>query len=258
MAACKVCKEPLILVLEPEEGEETLSYPDDLELQCQCNFHCFPLSTTNRQCLLDQSTEVLASMKCPVCKSSLVSLDAGGSSSSAATASPGAILTTYANEGGIQRGLDILPDLKEEAYITAYPEARPARAVQVMCAEGDISGIVELLQSVSEDMEESQIADMLRYRDPFSCGSTALHLAVENSQEETVWLLLWIASQLPTDHFPEAARLDAESLGLQRSTAAIGGDIRSVRNEAGQTAADMASTIGGVWAPFTLNGVFDP
>lgn len=39
-AACKVCDEPLVLVVEAEEeGEETLSYPDDLELQCKCRFH---------------------------------------------------------------------------------------------------------------------------------------------------------------------------------------------------------------------------
>ena len=181
-----------------------------------------------------------------------------GASSSSLPAQPQNLPTTYTNEGGVQQGLDILPDLKEEAYIIENPEARPARALQLMCAKGDVTGTLDLLHKVSREMDELQIARLLRYQDPFAAGATALHLAVENFREESAWLLLWIASQLPADEFPEAARKDAESVSLQRSMAAIGDDIRLLRNEAGQTAGDVARTLGIIWAPFIQTGVLDP
>ena len=111
-----------------------------------------------------------------------------------------------------------------------------------MCAKGGVTGTLDLLQKVSREMDEPQIARLLRYKGPFAAGATALHLAVENFQEESAWLLLWIPPQLPADEFPEAARKDAESVSLQRSMAAIGDDIRLLKNEAGQTAGDVART----------------
>lgn len=207
-----------------------------------------------RQCLLDQATHVLSTYQCPSCGSSMAPIASGGSSSMPSCES---IYTNYTNEGGTQKNLDILPDLKEEAYIETHPEARPARALHVMCAEGDVEGVVKLLQDVSDDMEKNQLANMLRYQDPFAGGATALHIAIENFREDVAWLLLWIASSLPSDRFPEAARRDAASIDLQRSTAFIGGDIRAVKNESGQTTGDLARIIGGIWIPFVSSGVFD-
>lgn len=207
-------------------------------------------------------------MACPTCKSSLRPSTTEGSSSSSSAAhaadprQPLAIPTTYTNEGGVQHGLDILPDLREEAYVVAHPEARPARAMHVMCAEGDVAGLLELLQNVEGGFSGSdvagQIAGMIRYQDPFASNVTGLHVAVENFNEEIAWLLLWIASQLPTEKFPEQARQDAEAVGLGRSTAAEGEDIRWIKNEAGRTPGDIARNIGGVWTLLIAKGIFDP
>ena len=49
----------------------------------------------------------------------------------------------YHNEGGLQENLDIFPLIREEAYLSGNPSARPARAYLTMCSEGDITGIIE-------------------------------------------------------------------------------------------------------------------
>jgi hypothetical protein len=159
------------------------------------------------------------------------------------------VLTRYHNEGGIQENLDIFPLIKEEAYLSANPSARPARAYMIMCAEGDVGGIVELLNAIEEDSDEGDIspAELLRHQDPLDGGKTGLHVAVEKSQQDVVWLLLWVASEFPTWGFPEEVANVAQAMGAGRETAR-GPDIRSLRDEQGRTAEDVARSMGDTWA----------
>lgn len=170
------------------------------------------------------------------------------------------ILTRYTNEGGVQDDLDILPLITEEAYLEANPSARPARAFMHMCSQGDVSGIFELLQTVEEDHEDGEQdsmspADLLRYQDPLDGMKSAIHLAIENSKQEIVWLLLWLASDVPADKFPEEAIRVAESVNASRESAATGVDIRSLRNTQGQTASTVANAMGGTWTALLQSGI---
>jgi hypothetical protein len=208
----------------------------------------------HRQCLMDEAESVISFASCPTCHTSLAA--AAGSS----TASPG-IPVTYSNEGGIQENLDIFPNLKEEAYLASNPEARPARAYLTFCSEGDIINIIEMLRDFGENdegEEEGQAvspAQILRYQDPLNGQKSALHVAVENGQADVVWTLLWLASSLPDEAFPHEALGLAQSVGASRTFAQDGQDIRSLRNENGQTAADLAQQIGGQWEYFLAKGL---
>lgn len=164
-----------------------------------------------------------------------------------------AILVKYANEGGIQEDLDILPSITEEAYLEAHPEARPARALHVMCAEGDVAGIVELLRDIHDEVED--LGAFVRYQDPLAEMTSGLHLAIKNSQEETVWLLLWLAATIPDDGFPSPARHVAQSLGIGRLQVTVEGDIRGLRDGRGRSAADLAQEIQGPWVVLLEAGV---
>jgi len=172
------------------------------------------------------------------------------------------ILARYHNEGGIQSNLDILPLITEEAYLAANPDKRAARAFMTMCAEGDVSGIVELLKNVSneaemdeDDEEEGSMTphEIVRWQDPLSSGNTGLHVALEKGQEEVVWLLLWLGSGLETSEFPEVVVEAAKQMQAER----LGGaeDIRGLRDEAERTPADVARQMGSVWAGLVGAGV---
>lgn len=165
-----------------------------------------------------------------------------------AVAPGSAIPTRYVNEGGIQDNLDILPTITEEAYLVAHPEARPARAYHVMCTEGDLDGIVELLRDLNDEFngDTVQLGHVLRYRDPLAGGISALHLAVQHDHEEIAWLLLWLVSSLDTSVFPDHARHVAASWQIQRLDTA-GDDIRALRTDAGLSAGDIARSKGGRW-----------
>ena len=121
--------------------------------------------------------------------------------------------------------------------------------MHVVCAEGDVAGIVELLQAIEEDSDEGDMspAEVLRYQDPLDGMKTGLHVAVEKSQQEAVWALLWLASEVPTSAFPEEVTRDAQSMGSSRQTTQ-GPDIRGLRTSSGKSAADVAETMGGTWA----------
>jgi hypothetical protein len=256
MATCRVCDEPLLLEVEDEEGEgELQSIPDDVELPCGCHFHW--------QCLLDQSSEIAMSLKCPSCQNQIAANAAGPSVTNPFrhAASGVNILTRYTNEGGVQENLDILPSITEEAYLSANPEARPARAYHVMCSEGDVDGIVELLRDADQgngDEPSLSPAQLIRYQDPIGNMKSGLHLAVENAQEEVVWLLLWIASPLATEVFPEAAVSAASSMGLQRPTTAREDDIRLLQDDSGRTAEAIASAMDGLWLVMSEAGALHP
>lgn len=151
--------------------------------------------------------------------------------------------------------LDVLPLIREEAYLDANPAARPARAFMTMCGEGDVTGIVELLKAIDEDPDEDDMstAELLRYQDPLDGMKTGLHAAVEKSQVESVWLLLWLASDFPTTSFPDEVIRAAEGMGAGRETAQ-GPDIRCLRDEQNRTAEELASSMGDTWTGLLATG----
>lgn len=170
------------------------------------------------------------------------------------------VLTKYHNEGGIQVDLDVLPLIKEEAYLVANPAARPARAFMTMCSEGDVGGIIELLKAIEEDEDDDEgsmsSAELLRYQDPLDGMKTGLHIAIEKSREEAVWLLLWLASSVPTAAFPAEVSQASQAMGQGRDTAR-GPDIRGLRDEQERTARDIAATMGNTWAGFLATGLLE-
>ncbi|KAI0597328.1 hypothetical protein F4775DRAFT_593459 [Biscogniauxia sp. FL1348] len=262
-ATCKACRDPLVLEVEDEEGanDGSQSVPDDLELSCGCHFHW--------QCLLDQSLEVSLSLKCPSCDAQLATNAAGPSASNQFfhVSSAVTIPTRYTNEGGIQENLDILPALTEEAYLEANPEARRARAFHVMCSEGDVGPIIDLLRKAEQPDDDDggggfptmSPAKLLRYQDPLANMRSALHVAIDAAQEEIVWLLLWLASPLRTAAFPESARHAAGAIGLQRpAVVAPQEDIRALTDSRGRTAEAFAAEKGGPWEALVQAGVLRP
>ncbi|KAI0383224.1 hypothetical protein F5Y04DRAFT_250876 [Hypomontagnella monticulosa] len=256
MAACKVCEQPLTLELDNDDGsDEPQLIPDDLELTCGCHYHW--------QCLLDQAAELAISLQCPSCDTGLAANVAGPSSTNQylPSAHGASILTRYTNEGGVQENYDILPAITEEAYLEANPEARPARAYHVMCSEGDVGGIVELLRDAEQaDADEPMMnsSQLIRYQDPLGNSKTGLHLAVEKGQEEVIWLLLWIASTLPTDAFPEPAVQTAQAMGIQRPSTLASEDIRALTDNQGRTAEAVAAQLGGIWSHIVESGILHP
>jgi hypothetical protein len=152
------------------------------------------------------------------------------------------VLTRYHNEGGVQDSLDVLPLIVEEAYLEANPAARPARAFMTMCAEGDVAGIVELLKAIEEDHDDEDMspAHLVRYQDPLDGMIIGLHVAVEKNQQEVLWLLLWLASDIPTSAFPQEVIHLTETMGAERYPN-TGTDIRRLKDEQERTAEDIAS-----------------
>jgi hypothetical protein len=255
-AVCKICEDPLVVEVEAEDDENASpqTVPDDLEIACGCHFHW--------QCFLDQSSDVSSSLKCPSCQTLLAENSAGPSATSSfSRATSGvSIMTKYTNEGGIQEGLDIMPSITEEAYLEANPEARPARAFHVMCGEGDVGGIVDLLQDIYQDGGEPglPLAQLIRYQDPLANMKSGLHLAIEQGQEEIVWLLLWIASPLRTDVFPGSLREIAQAMGLQRPVISPSEDIRALKDEQGRMAEAIAAEQEGPWVTLLQANVLQP
>lgn len=216
---------------------------------------------------MDEAASILSTLQCPTCHSDLIGGTGsqqrpGGSSSSSSTNNNNnnnynsEVLVRYTNEGGIQEGLDIMPSFKEEAYLQVHPEAAPARAFHVMCAEGDIDGAFELLYHASEQVPD--VGAMVRYQDPLSGMKSGLHLAVEHQHEGVVWLLLWLSSHVPLDAFPADARHAAESLGLGRLSIGPGEDIRALQDDRGKTAAEVAGEVNGCWLSLVETGLLNP
>ncbi|KAK0109024.1 hypothetical protein ONS96_002858 [Cadophora gregata f. sp. sojae] len=279
MPICKSCEQPLVLELDPESFDEETSSsvgeassaPDDLLLRCGCHFHW--------QCLLDESPQIALDLACPACQNSIVSTRPGPSATNSIVppASPlPQVITRYHNEGGLQENLDILPLITEEAYLDANPAARPARAFMseslhlvissyrylvinsdcsAMCGEGDVTGVVELLKALQEEPDEGDMspAELLRFQDPLDGMKTGLHVAIERSQQEAVWLLLWLASSLETDAFPDEVTRAAESLEVGRETVGTA-DIRALRDEQARNAEEVAAEMGDLWAEFLAGG----
>ncbi|EOO01723.1 putative ring finger-like protein [Phaeoacremonium minimum UCRPA7] len=235
---CKACENDLILQVHEDEDDpssETLSFPDDLELPCGCHFHW--------QCVMDDAAQIAVSLKCPSCDAYLPANQAGPSATNTVfhVSQGQRIPARYTSEGGVQDNYDILPEITEEAYLEAHPEARPARAFHVMCAEGDVGGVVDLLKGAAEEGADPDA--ILRYQDPLSENKSALHLAVEKQQEEIVWLLLWLASSLHESNFPAEAIAAAQAMGVEQRGS--GSDIRLLKDSEGRNAKEYALRVGG-------------
>ncbi|KAK2609350.1 hypothetical protein QQS21_002131 [Conoideocrella luteorostrata] len=254
MSLCKACEEPLVIRLDDDADdastEVAVTVPDDLELRCGCHFHW--------ECLMDEASSVALTLKCPSCESYLPTNEPGPSSTNhfRESSDSAAIFAQYSNEGGVQKDLNIMDSLTEEAYVQTHPEARPARAFHVMCSEGDIAGIIDLLHDASH--EGSDVGSIVRYQDPLAEMKSGLHLSVENQQEEIVWTLLWLSSTVPTESFPELVRKTAEEVGLGRLNVDADGDIRGLRDYQGRTAETVAKQNPGVLSVLLDAGALTP
>lgn len=256
MATCKVCDEPLLVPVDDEDDEGPSSstpqtVPDDLQLPCGCHYHW--------QCCLDQASHIALNLTCPSCDAHLVSNTTGPSVTNPVyhiSQNQPAIVCRYESDGGVEENYNILPTLTEEAYLESHPGERRSRAFLTMCGEGDVLGAVELLRDAASDGED--VRAIVLYQDSLGNGRSALHMAIEKSQEEAVWLLLYLASpKVSLDSFPQEALTAAQSLGLDRMSPS-GTDIVSLRDEAGASAEDYAKEMPGTWNRLVLAGVLRP
>ncbi|KAL8999785.1 MAG: hypothetical protein Q9169_001458 [Polycauliona sp. 2 TL-2023] len=247
MSQCVACGKPLTLEIDPEEEDEYeqdtaasgTTVPDSVELTCGCYFHW--------QCLLDAYEMV----QCPSCAKDV---------SSHSSSREEQVLCKLNNEGGLQEGFDILPILKEESYLKAFPEERKCRAFLEFCAEGDVGAILELINDdnggdeedvgMSDEGEAIKTIDVLRYQDPMGSLSTGLHVAISNGREEIVWLLLFIASSLELRFFPQDVLEAARTLGAIREEQTGKVDIRILEDSHHLTAENLAQKLGGMWEPW--------
>lgn len=195
---------------------------------------------------MENASAVISNTNCPSCNKNI---------SSSSTPGGPAILVRYMNEGGLQDGLDILPSIREEAYLEANPDAAPARAFHVMCSEGDLDGLVELLYHAGDQVPD--LGAMIRYQDPLSSMKSGLHLAVENRQEGVAWLLLWLSSTVSTDVFPVEAKQKVESIGLGRLEVDSSTDIRGLLDSRGRTAAALSAELGSPYLRLADLGLLD-
>ncbi|PHH74569.1 hypothetical protein CDD82_4876 [Ophiocordyceps australis] len=238
--ACKACREALVIhVGDEEQGEEVTTVPDNVTLGCQCHYHW--------ECLMEQASAMMASLKCPSCHTHLPDKPV------MASISETSIYALYSNEGCQDEEVDLLPSIKEEAYLQENPQARPARALHVMCSEGDVEGIVEMLQHVNGNATD--IGAILSYQDPLANMKSGLHMGLENGRRDVVWLLLWLGSAADGDRFPVSVKQTAELMGLGRLDVQAGKDLRELRDGEGRLAQDVARQNPEVWSALLETGV---
>ncbi|KAK3617115.1 hypothetical protein LTR56_025521 [Elasticomyces elasticus] len=251
MALCAHCSKPLTISVQPDSDDEQEdptngsmdvdsdeTVPDDVHLPCGDHFHW--------ECLL----EAYEYTTCPKCNRSIVSSPPGSSSNSEPEER---IIVNLNNEGGLQEQIDILPILKEESYLRAYPEERKSRAFLEFCAQGDHRGIAALLNSCiagdddDDDEPTKSPEEILRYQDPLNNNSSGLHVACANGHREVAWLLLLLASEYPELEFPALVYQEAAALGVMREEQTGKVDIRSLKDTNGRTAEDVAREVGVIW-----------
>ena len=187
---------------------------------------------------------------CPRCERPLITTTETGEEQ---------LLCDLKNEGGLQEGLDILPILTEESYLKAYPEERKCRAFLEFCGEGDVEAIVNLLKDVEgEDEVEAEDGgertstaardiDILRYQDPIGSMRSGLHVAIQNEQEEVVWLLLYLASGLDLDKSPGQMLMATHDSGIRPEDRRPEPDIRTLENAEGITPGLLARSMRTSW-----------
>ncbi len=163
------------------------------------------------------------------------------------------LLCNMSNEGGVQKGLDILPLLTEEVYLKSRPKERRCRAFLEFCREGDIEAIASVLRD-EEDEGTSPTTDVLRYQDPTGSLVSGLHVAVQAEKPEVVWLLLLLASNLDLGYVPPELHQALGSFGLMKQDQTGKMDIRSLTDADGKTAAQLAASIGGIWSDWIRSG----
>jgi len=254
MAGCAHCSQPLVLSKQGDGSQPAQEIPDDLTLPCGCHLHW--------ECLIEEAEEVAISLKCPVCQTYLAANQPGPSATNAVwPAMQGVkVPVSYHSEGGVQEDYDILPDLTEEAYLVSHPEALDARAFLTMVQEGDVLGLMDLLSGAPHEdgIDDSALSfnTLLRWQNPLGGNKGALHIAVEEDQEDTFYLLLFLASRLPESAFPRALLVSAQQSGITRPPVCPDPDIRSLRDANGETAEDYARRIGGSWGWLAETGIF--
>lgn len=254
---CKVCEEPLLVPVEDSDDEgqpgpsssTANTVPDDLEFPCGCHYHW--------QCVLDQSSHIAIHLTCPSCDAHLVSNNAGPSVTNPifhTSQNPTAILCRYSSDGGVEENYNILPVLTEEAYLENHPAERRSRAFLTMCAEGDVLGAVDLLKDAASEGDD--VKNIVLYRDTLAGGKSALQIALEKTQEEAVWLLLYLASpRMPTEAFPDEALAAAMSMDVDRMPAGGAQDITELRDDEGHSALDYARAMAPTWDHLVHAGV---
>lgn len=248
---CSSCNDPLVVVVDASDDEDDeqmtigkkapKTLPDDVHLHaCGHHFHW--------QCLI----EAFSVTSCPTCNTDLLS-----SPASASTETKGQVLCDLTNEGGQQSGIDILPQLQEEGYLKTFPEERKQRAFLEFCRQGDLEAVLGVLGDDGGDEESEDLhlaVDVLRYQDQLHGMQSALHAAVSSGSQEVVWVLLYLASELPLDQFPADLLAEAEGMGLPRNEDPTKADIRSLKDKNGRTAEQEAAAMGGVWTDWIGKG----
>ncbi|PHH63089.1 hypothetical protein CDD81_6334 [Ophiocordyceps australis] len=245
---CKACDEALVIrVGDEEQGEEVTTVPDNVTLGCKCHYHW--------ECLMEQASAMMASLKCPSCHTYLPDKPVLPSNSSPVPPPvlEASIYALYSNEGCHDENVDLLPSIKEEAYLQKNPEARPARALHVMCTEGDVQGMIEMLHDL--DGQETDIGSILSYQDPLSNMKSGLHLALENGRQDVAWILLWMGSAADVNRFPVNVRQTAELMGLGRLDVHPRKDLRELKDGQGRLAQDVARQNPEVWTALLETGV---
>lgn len=174
------------------------------------------------------------------------------------------IVCNLDNEGGMQEGIDILPLLVEASYLKAYPEDRKGRAFVEFAAEGDAMAMLGMLAEDDGDEEGdgqrqgTADTEVVRYQDPLGGMNSALHVAVVNDCEVVAWLVLWLASGLEDGVFPAEVVQRAQEMEILRPSLMGKGDIRSLRNSEGRTAAQLAKERGELWRRWIDAGWLEP
>ena len=249
--ACVGCHNPLGFLAEADDYDEEMggtsnpgkgSYiDDDVHLRCVCHFHwsvtmcgiIFMLTDdiVYRECLL----EGYIVGDCPNCGKNLITRLESGEEQ---------LLCDLKNEGGLQQELDILLLMNEEVHLKTFPEERKCQAFLDLCGEGDVRAIIELLRDSDED--ESLLVDVLRYQDPIATGNSALHVAIQNDQEDVVW------------HFPPQVWNAINTASITKEDQMGKPDIRGLKDAGGKTAEQRATETGSRWINLLNSGVLSP
>ena len=206
------------------------------------------LITCGRECFIEGYTIT----QCPNCSKEISSLSTQGHQQ---------VLCTVRSEGGEEKNFDILPAATEEAYLRTYPEERRGHAYLQFCREGDIDAIVQLMRDADEaDAEEEEDdLDIVAYSGRTEeLSGTGLHVAVRYGREEVAWLLLAVASTLDWSKFPSAVLQAMNDLQLSKKDRRSNGDIRSQKDANGETAEDVAMSLGGRWETWLRDGLLRP
>nr|POE51159.1 hypothetical protein CFP56_70536 [Quercus suber] len=267
-AVCAKCSNALVVEIDDwsDDDDDTgmtgasastaapTTVPDDVLLSCGDHFHW--------ECLVENDSYELS--RCPHCAKNIASITTDA-------VPVEQILVDLHNEGGLQEKLDIMPIMREEAYLRAYPEERKCRAFLELCREGDHQAIAGLLKSCAQKDDddddddddemldepegpEKSVSEILRYQDPINNMQSGLHAAADNGHREVAWLLLLLASDLSELEFPALVFQEAASLGVMREEQDGLVDIRSLKDAHNRSAEDVARETGVVWNGWIGNG----